>query len=226
MGKCLTTPAWSYSSVKQFQNCPKQYYHTRILKDCKSEETAATLYGTELHKAAEEFIGLGKELPPQFVFVKPYLERLRGIPGDKYCELKFGLKKTEEGFEGCDFFAKDVWLRGIADLVVINGDKAFSVDYKTGKNARYADTKQLDVVAGALFTLFPEVEVIKSGLLFVVSRDFVTKEHYREEATKYLEQFYFDLERIAIATESGVWNAKASPLCRFCPVVDCVHHKG
>ena len=117
-----------------------------------------------------------------------------------------------------------MWLRGVADLVVVNGDKAFSIDYKTGKSARYADTNLLEVVAGALFAMFPEVETIKSGLLFGVSKDFITKEHKREESKKYLEQFNLDLERIAVATDTGVWNAKASPLCRFCPVLDCAHN--
>lgn len=221
MDKCLSGLTWSYSSIKQFQNCPKQYYHTRVLKDVKSADTAATLYGTELHKAAEEFIKDGTPIPPQFNYVQPYLDRLNAIPGEKHCELKFGLNAE---LEPCGFFAPDVWLRGVADLVVVNGNKAFSIDYKTGKSARYADTKQLDVVAGALFAMFPEVETIRSGLLFVVSKDFITKEHKREESKKYLEQFNFDLERIAVATDTGVWNAKASPLCRFCPVLDCAHN--
>lgn len=225
MGSCSTNLKWSYSSLKQFQNCPKQYYHQRIVKDVAQIESAAMLYGTQLHKAAEEYIGEGKPIPPQFAYVQPYLDRLNAIPGEKHCELRFGLKETGNGLEGCDFFAEDVWLRGVADLVVIDGVKAFSVDYKTGKSAKYADPKQLDVVAGALFVLFPEVETIKSGLLFVVSKDFVAKEHTRDKAQQYIDQFRFDLERIETAMETGVWNAKPSALCRFCPVVECNHHK-
>jgi hypothetical protein len=31
------------------------------------------------------------------------------------------------------------------------------IDYKTGKNAKYADMKQLDLMAGAIFVHYPEV---------------------------------------------------------------------
>ena len=65
-----------------------------------------------------------------------------------------GLKLTDTDYEPCGFFDKEVWWRGIADLVIIQGDIAYSVDYKTSKSAKYADTKQLDIVAAALLFTF------------------------------------------------------------------------
>jgi len=99
------------------------------------------------------------------------------------------------------------------------------VDYKTSKNAKYADTKQLDLIASAIFTHFPQVKTIKSGLLFVVSKDFIKKDHDAMFRTAYIEHFKFDIERIDTATKTGVWNAVSSPLCGYCPVKTCHNYR-
>ena len=39
--------AWSYSSITLFEQCPKKYYHTRVAKDFKDEDSTATIYGKE-----------------------------------------------------------------------------------------------------------------------------------------------------------------------------------
>jgi PD-(D/E)XK nuclease superfamily len=117
-----------------------------------------------------------------------------------------------------------VWWRGIIDLAVVNGSKAVMVDYKTGKSARYADVKQLDLMAGALFAHFPKLERIKSALLFVVSDEVVRKVHVREQQEQYMSVFNPQLDRLEGALLSGVWNPKSSPLCGWCPVTSCPHH--
>lgn len=221
------TLAWSYSSIKTFDQCPKKYYHLRVVKDVKDEDTTATLYGTELHKAAEEFISLGKPVPARFAFIQDALDALQKIPGEKFCELKLGVAKRDGKFTPCDFYAKDVWWRGIADLLVVNKEKkqAWLVDYKTSKNAKYADTKQLDLLAGAVFTHFPEVAIIKSALLFVVSNEIVKKEHEYIMRSSYLNCMEPELIRLDAAIKTGVWNPNAGPLCKFCPVVECSHNR-
>ena len=65
-----------------------------------------------------------------------------------------------EDLEPCDFFDDKVWWRGIADLVILDGDTARVVDYKTSKSAKYADKGQLELMALATFQHFPSHEVI------------------------------------------------------------------
>jgi hypothetical protein len=214
--------AWSYSSLKTFQQCPKKYYHTRVAKDFKDEDSTATIYGKEVHRVAEEFIRDGTPIPEKYAFVKPVLESLNKIPGTKHCEIQFGLT---EDLKPCGFFDENVWWRGVADLVVINGEEAYLVDYKTSKNAKYADTKQLDLLAAATFAHYPEVKRIKSALIFVVCNDFVKKNHVIEDASKYVAPFKFDLERLDNAMVTGTWNANSSALCPYCPVKTCQHWK-
>jgi hypothetical protein len=216
--------AWSYSSIKTFEQCPKKYYHLKVLKDIKDSGSQATIYGQEVHQAAEDYVKDGTPIPEKFAYIRKVVERIAKQKGDKYTEHKMGLKKTEDGYETCKFLGKDVWWRGIADVVIINGNTAYSIDYKTSKNARYADTKQLDLVAGGLFVEFPEVDTIKSALLFVVSGDLIRKNHYREHMSKYINTFESTLDRLDTAEQTAVWNAVSGPLCRFCPVVSCEHN--
>lgn len=217
--------AWSYSSIKTFDQCPKKYYHLKVAKDVKDIPGEAALYGTAVHEAAEHFIKDGTPIPEKFAFIRPTIERLAAIDGEKHCELRLGVSKTDTGYEPTTFFGKDVWWRGIVDLVVIDGAKAYMVDYKTGKNARYADPKQLDLMAGALFVHYPDLEVIKSALVYVVSNELIPKTHTRGKMDMYLSVFADELDRLEGAELSGVWNPKSGPLCGWCPVVECEHHR-
>jgi len=219
--------AWSYSSIKTFDQCPKKYHHLRILKDFKDEDSTATIYGKELHKAAEDFIKEGTPIPPRFSFINDTLEALKKIEGEKHCEIKLGIAKRDGKFVPCDFFAKDVWWRGIADLLIINEEKqtAYLVDYKTSKNAKYADTKQLDLLAGAVFTHYPKIVEIKSALLFVVSNEMVKKKHEFMMQLSYLNSMEPELTRLEAAIKTNVWNPVSGPLCKFCPVTSCAHNR-
>jgi hypothetical protein len=215
---------WSFSSLKTFQQCPKKYYHTKIAKDVVEPDTKATLYGKSAHTVAEEYIRDGIPIPPAFEYMQSALDILKAIPGEKLCEVKLGLTKN---LEGCDFNAPNVWWHGIADLVIINRGTgiAHSVDYKTSKNARYADVKQLDLVACGLFAKYPKINKVKSALIFTVSKEFIKADHYREMLLKYVEKPSQDVARIEAALENGVWNPISGPLCKFCSVKQCEYNR-
>ena len=215
---------WSYSSLKTFQQCPRKYYHTKVAKDVREPDTKATLYGKLMHTVAEEFIRDGKPIPPEFDYLEPTLQMLAAIPGEKHCEVKLGLTRE---MKACDFDAPDVWWHGIADLVIINEEKglAHSVDYKTSKSARYADIKQLDLVAAGIFAKFPQVKKIKSALVFVVSKEFVKADHAKEQELQYVAQMLPDIIRIESALKTNVWNPVSGPLCKFCAVKDCEYNR-
>lgn len=220
----MKVAAWSYSKMKAFETCPKQFYHVTVLNQFPFKDTDATIYGKEFHTVCENFIRDGAEVPPKFSFIKPTLEKLASMPGDKHCELKMGLTAD---LEPCGFFDKDVWFRGIVDLLIIDGDKARVIDYKTGKSAKYADKGQLQLMALCVFKHFPQVETVKGALLFTVANEIVKQDYsIKNEGpmwTPWLQK-YASLEQ---AYETDVWNAKPSGLCRkHCPVVECPHNGG
>jgi hypothetical protein len=215
---------WSFSRIKAFEQCPKQFYHEKILKQYPVVETEAMRYGTEFHKAAEDFMQGDEPLDPRFSFALSALESLKAKRGDKLCERKMGLT---ENLEPCDFFADDVWFRGIADLIILDDDLAWVIDYKTGKNARYADKGQLELMALTVFKHFPQVKKVRAGLLFVISKDLI-KDSYEEQTSPILwNKWLANYNRMETAFNTDVWNPKPSGLCRrHCPVTECVHNGG
>lgn len=216
---------WSFSSLKTFQQCPRKYYHAKIAPDAIREpDTTATLYGKAAHTVAEDYIGKGTPIPPQFAYLQGMLDQLNAIPGKKLVEVKLGLTKD---LKACDFDAPDVWWHGIADLVILDEEKglAHSIDYKTSKNARYADVKQLDLVAAGIFAKYPNIVRVKSALLFVVSKEFIKAEHHAHMKDAYVAKPAQDVARIEAAIKSGVWNPVSGPLCRFCAVKDCEYNR-
>jgi len=213
---------WSFSRIKAFEQCPKQFYHEKILKQYPIVETEAMRYGTEFHKAAEDFMQSDEPLDPRFEFSLAALQSLKDKQGDKLCELKMGLT---ENLEPCGFFADDVWFRGIADLIILDDDLAWVIDYKTGKNARYADKGQLELMALTVFKHFPQVKKVRAGLLFVISKDLI-KDSYEEQASPILwDKWLTNYNRMETAFNNDVWNPKPSGLCRrHCPVIECAHN--
>ena len=223
MGKTVGPAPWSFSRIKAFMTCPKQFYHVNVLKQFPFQETEAMRYGTEFHKAAEDFIRDGATVPAKFDFALPALEALATKPGEKLCEQKIGLTAD---LEACDFFAKDVWFRGIVDLLIIDGENAWIIDYKTGKSARYAEKGQLELMALSVFRHFPQVNHLRAGLLFVIANDFVKASYQRKGQRDLWKKWLSNYASMEKAFDSGVWNPKPSGLCkRHCPVTEC-HHNG
>ena len=219
-------PAWSFSSIKLFSTCPKKYESERVTKEVGYQETEATLYGAQLHLAAEEYIRDGKEIDARFAFIKPYLDNLNKISGEKLCELKVGIKKNDAGrLEYCDFDDASVWFRGVADLVILDGDRAWIVDYKSGKSAKYADIKQLALMAAALFLKHPEIKKIKTSLLFVVSKEFIKEDFTVANGLDVFNTYSELLTQREIAYNTGVFNPKPNGLCgQWCSTLSCSHN--
>ena len=215
---------WSYSSVSLYQQCPRKYHRLRVVKDIKEGVTGAIIYGKEVHKAAEEYVRDGKPIPPKYSYIQQYVDPLIQIPGTKMCEYRMGLN---ENLEACGFFDKNVWWRGVADLLILNEEnkKAHVIDYKTGKSAKYADTKQLELLSLATFKHFPYTEKIKSGLVFVVSQELVKADYDKQQEKTLWAKWLPELSRLERSYEVDVWNPKPNFTCRkHCPVLDCEHN--
>jgi len=218
----LSITPWSFSKIKAFEQCPKQFYHMRIARDYVESETEAMLYGTAFHTAAEEYIRDNKPMPPQFDYAVATLDKLRAKPGNKLCEYKLGVTKD---LEPCGFTDEGVWFRGIADLIILDDDVAWVVDYKTGKSARYADKGQLELMALVVFKHFPQVEKVKAGLLFVVSKDLIKDVYTKEQVPALWEKWLADYSKLEQAFKNDMWNPKPSGLCRrHCAVTECAHN--
>ena len=213
----MNTINWSFSSLKDFITCPKQYYHTKVAKDFEKKTTQQMLYGTEVHKACEDYVRDGTPLAKNYLRFKPQLDALLTIDGQKYCEHQMALSREREP---CAFDSDTRWVRGIVDLLIVDGDTAYIVDYKTGSN-RYPDPKQLKLMALMTYAHFKEVERIKAGLLFVMHNTFLTEEYNRKDSNKLWDNFLPVVDRLEMAYANNMWFAKPGPLCGWCPVSSC-----
>jgi hypothetical protein len=213
---------WSYSSISLFQQCPRKYHRLRVVKDIVEPPQQHLIYGTDVHEAAENYVCKSIDLPAKYSAFQNMLDTLKKIPGEKYCEYEMGLTKD---LEPCAFKASDVWFRGIADLLVIDGDSAHIIDYKTGKSSQYADTKQLELLALLTFKHFPQVKIIKAGLVFLVATDLVKAKFEEGVQASAWQRWMPEIQRLESAYQTNVWNPKPNFTCRkFCAVVDCEHN--
>lgn len=212
---------WSYSALKDYINCPRQYQETKVLKRFSKAPTEQMMYGTEVHKACEDYVGEDKPLAKNYERFKPMLDALKAIEGIRYPELEMALKHDKSP---CEFADENRWVRGIVDLLIVNGEDGFIVDYKTGSN-KYPDPKQLKLMALMTFAHFPEVQNIKAGLLFVMHDSFMTEEYTREQIPDLWRAFTGDLQRLQLSYENDAWMPNPTPLCGWCPVKTCKFHK-
>ena len=197
-GLFMSIKPWSFSRIKAFEQCPKKFYHLKIAKDYTEPETDAMSYGTAFHLAAEEYVRDGTTIPDNFKFAKPALDGLKAKRGNKLCEIKMGL---DENLEPCGFFDK------------------------TSKSAKYADKGQLELMALATFKHYPEVDTVRAGLLFVISRDLIKDTYTKDMIPVLWSKWLANYKRMETAHEKDVWNAHPSGLCRrHCVVLECVHN--
>lgn len=215
-------PAWSFSSLKTFSTCPKKFYHIRVAKDIKEPEGEQATYGKIVHEAAERYVRDGTPIDAKFAFIKPSLDSLLKIKGEKFCEFKMALT---EKLEPCDFHSPDCWFRGVADLLIVDREKgeARVIDYKLGKS-RYADLGQLELMALAVFKIFPEVKIVKGGLLFLTEDKFIPSVYEAQQQHRYWGNWMPKVTMLEGAYSSDIWNAKPNGLCKnYCWITSCTH---
>jgi CRISPR/Cas system-associated exonuclease Cas4 (RecB family) len=212
---------WSYSGLKEYVNCPRQYYEVKVAKNFTKRPTQQMLYGTAVHKALEDYVGEGKPLEKNYERYQPMLDALLTIEGERLPEYRMAIN-TE--LEPCTWGAEDYWVRGIVDLLVLGGDTAYIVDYKTG-SAKYPDVNQLKLMSLMTYAHFPNVEHIKAGLLFVAHNTFINEVYHRDQSEDLWKDFLPDLERLKLSYDNDKWPENPTPLCGWCPVTSCQFHK-
>lgn len=213
---------WSFSGLKQFLTCAKQYHEIKVLKNFEVRETEQIRYGKEVHSALEDYVRDGTPLAKNYLRFKNLMDVLVAIPGEKYPEHKMALTIDKQP---CGFEAPEYWVRGIADFISVDSAVAHVADYKTG-SARFPEPKQLKLMALLIFRHFPEVTKVKGALLFVMHDKIVTEEYDRKEEPELWKIFEADLSRLHAAYEKDTWMPNPSGLCRgWCPVKTCTFYE-
>ena len=218
----MTRPAaWSYTALSDFTNCPKQFYHKRVLKDVREEQSEQMLWGNQVHKAFEMFVGHGQALPDMLKDHKPYLTELAAQGTERFTEKKVALNLRGQP---CGFFDKDVWWRGVLDYHCIDQSVVDIVDYKTGK--RKPDFRQLHLFALWVFLRYPHVGAVRMRFYWTQDKAEDKQLAIRPDVPKMWSPLVQDLRGYVRAFKDDVWPAKPSGLCNgWCPVRSCQHWK-
>lgn len=217
----MQTIQWSFSGLKDFIGCPKRYQEVKVLKNFEQKFNEAAHYGNKVHEALEKYVKDGTELPLNYQQFKAWADALIQLPGQKLTEHRMALTVDRQP---CTWAAKDMWVRGIADLLIIDGDHARVIDYKTGSE-KYPEPKQLKLMALLVFSHYPEVKKVSGALMFIMKNVIIDEEYTRDMIDELWAAFTPDLERLSQAYENNVWPANPSALCRFCPVNTCQFYK-
>jgi len=203
----------SYSSIKLFENCPLRYYRQRITKDVVDEGGEASKYGERIHAFLENRLkgsGLNAEIA-QYEPLCLSVEKL-AQQGELHIEKELVLT---DNLTATGWWDADAWLRSKLDVLVIVGDEAAVMDWKTGK--RNADQFQMQMFAAQVFKHYPEVQKVKTSLVWLKTMEMDTNTYKRSGMNAIWAEIMKRIQRIHSSLEHDNWPAKPSGLCRYCP---------
>ncbi len=217
----MTTPLpWSFTSLSDFKNCPWQFHETRVTKRIVRVQGEDAKWGTYVHKQFELRQATKDPLPPELAEHEAYMTRLDNIPGERvWVEAKVALNRQAQP---CEFFAKDVWWRGVIDWKKLAAaDRRIAlVDYKTGKVKDEFD--QLTLFALHTFALYPDVDIVDTRYYWTQTSEETRKVFGRAEIAALWAKFVPDLKQYKQAFDTDTWQKRQSGLCAgWCPVTDC-----
>jgi RecB family exonuclease len=209
----------SFSRMQVFEQCELRFDYQYVTKSHKDAGSDASRFGNRVHDAFEKYC-LGVEaLPPSLEKFAPLLDKLNAMPGDKYFEMQMGVTADKTP---CGWDDPACWQRGIADFAVVDTvtGTGFAGDWKTGKPKD--DTQQLKLMAAFLFEHFPTLYEVRTKYfwLFHPTAPSDTITYTRDMLPDLWAHFEKKSTAIVSAVEHGVFKAKPSGLCPWCPAYE------
>lgn len=201
----------SFSRIQTFEQCERKYEFLYALRTVADPGNEYTDYGNRVHKAIEEYAKGEAGVTPDMAKFKPLVDRVLAAPGTKLFEQRMavGWENTPVAWD-----SDQCYVRGIADVLTIDGKRARALDWKTGKPRE--DDRQLKLLALLTFAHHPEVERVDTAYVWL-HHDKVTRGTYaREQCDDLWEVFDAKIGAMAEAVELGVFKARPSPLCNWC----------
>ena len=209
----------SFSRLSTFEQCPAQFDYLYVSKRVQNTMNEASEYGDRVHKVLEakgngslDESTLSLEGKQSLERWGPLVEKITSRSGEKLFEHQMAVNRQ---LQPVDWFAKDVWIRSIADVLVVDGDTAYCLDYKTGKVKE--NPTQLQLFAAMVMWHYPQVTKVKTSFIWL-KFDEVTNATYER---RFLDSLWRALEprfdMVQEVIDLGVFKTKPSGLCPWCP---------
>lgn len=241
---------WSISKIKLLDKCPFQFYLKYVLKQKVPSPPISLI--TEVGKAAHcvlEHVASGKDITKSFKIAKEqhlerigekewadqvltleyniirFAERLESLAKTNpikrvITELKIGVDKN---WEPTGFFADDVYVRGVIDLVIhLQNNDAIIIDHKTGALPISGLRNYEDQLNGYKVLFHHGIQNIngaQSGIHYIREGD-VKLDNYHsknEIETRLRSRFQYSIDcAIDKVKELGYFKHIAGNMCKYC----------
>jgi hypothetical protein len=209
----------SYSALSAFQDCPRRYHETKILRRWPEPESQAMIDGKELHEAFAAALKTDGALPAAHSVHGPLLKKIQSQDGTLLVEQKWAITSD---FDPIPWNSEDAWLRAVADAVILQPPIGFAYDWKTGKRQNQKSDLQLVLIALVMFAHFPDLRVIGTSYIWlnegVETQRIVKRANIGNEWLKILPQ----IKMLEHAHLDEHFPAKPNRFCkRYCSVRSC-----
>ena len=188
--------AWSPTALGDYENCPRQYHQTKVLRRFPFVDTKELAWGREVHKHFENFLLHGTPLPSDIAMHHDFLADFKAQPGELAGEERIAL---DTQLRKCGYFDKSVqvWFRAQVDARKRDVTRGYShiLDHKTGKVK--TDYTQLKSYAMWEFLTQPDIHTVKVEYYWTQIRGTNGETYTREQ-----------LEQLARANSSSIQAAR------------------
>ena len=191
-----------------------RYFRQRVVKDVVDEGGEASKYGERVHAFLEARLKENALLPQEVAHYESLCAAVERIAhnGELFVEKELVLT---DNLTPTTWWEPDAWLRSKLDILVISGNMANVMDWKTGK--RNADQFQMQLFAAQVFKHYPEVTRVKTSLVWLKDMTMDTETYYHSGVNTIWAEVMKRIQRINDSLEHDNWPAKPSGLCRYCP---------
>lgn len=215
--------AWSHSTLSGFETCPRQYEELKVHRNFQDQKNPASIWGDEVHTAFEKHLKGEAALPVNMIQYADYIGKFQARPGRLLAEQEYGL---DVGLRPCAFSGPDVWMRGIIDVLTLDGTVAYVDDHKTGKN-RKKDMQQLIIFSLLTFYHHPEINTCHCAFHWLQLDAVDVETFYRHQIPELWATLVPKLQRFKKAFDLGIFPPRPSGLCRkHCAVETCEYWGG
>lgn len=215
--------AWSFTKKTNYDICPKRYYHLEVAKDYAEDKTGEQLtYGKAVHEALDKACSKGEPLPKTLGFLQHWVDLVREWPGEIKTELQYAVTRD---FKPTEWFAPNVWFRGICDLLMTSKDKvAVAWDWKTGKVKH--NSQQLMIMSTCIMVHNPEIEKVKTRFVWLQDNCTTPEEFDRKNLSKEWSGLIPEINAMEQAHKTLTFPPKPGGMCmNYCPVTSCPFYK-
>lgn len=211
--------AWSFSALNMFEQCPRKYWAVKIAKRV-NDENQYNVGGDDEHQSLQHYASKGIMLPANLADMKKVIDVANAKPGEKYVEQKLCLTQQLTPCRWNDW--DNVWVRGAGDYVKVNGEKAFYLDWKSGKKKSSDDTEdQAELTSALIMAHYPAVNVVYSGILFYRYNTLNPHVAHRTDLPRIWNGYHTRVKALEQAKVNDDWPTNPTPLCGWCPDVVC-----